>query len=50
MVPDRDFSIDDGVDVTLIRWILSLSPRQRLLALQRNVRSILMIRNARSKS
>ena len=41
---------DDGVDVTLIRWMLSLSPRQRLLVLQQNVRSILRLRDARSKT
>ena len=27
----------DGVDVTLIRWFLGLSPSERLGALQRNV-------------
>lgn len=25
--------VDDGVDVTLIRWMLSLTPRQRLMVL-----------------
>jgi len=39
---------DDGVDVTLIRWMLSLTPRQRLQVLQRNVESILRLRHARS--
>ncbi|UCE17907.1 MAG: hypothetical protein JSV84_13685 [Gemmatimonadota bacterium] len=41
-------SADDGVDVTPIRWILSQSPRQRLLVLQRTVRSILRLRDVRS--
>ena len=31
---------DDGVDLTLIRWMLSLTPAQRLQVLQQNVRSI----------
>jgi hypothetical protein len=35
---------DDGVDVTLIRWMLSLSPAERLRVLQSNVRSILRLR------
>jgi hypothetical protein len=40
---------DDGVDVTLIRWMFSLSPRRRLLVLQQNVQSILRLRDARFK-
>jgi len=36
----------DGVDLTLIRWMLSLTPAQRLEVLQANVRSILMLRDA----
>ena len=35
-----------GVDLTLIRWSLSLSPRERLLHLQNHVQAILKIRNA----
>jgi hypothetical protein len=51
---DRDQSqgtkppADDGVDVTLIRWMLSLTPRQRLQVLQRNINSILRLRDART--
>jgi len=37
----------DGVDMTLIRWMLSLSPGERLAALQGTARSILRLRNAR---
>ena len=37
---------DDGVDVTLIRWMLSLSLDQRLDVLQQNVNSILELRRA----
>jgi hypothetical protein len=38
----------DGVDVTLIRWMLAKSPRDRLLAAQAAARAILRLRNARS--
>jgi len=31
-LPDAD--ADDGVDVTLIHWMLSLSPEERLAVLQ----------------
>lgn len=34
----------DGVDVTLIRWMLSLTPKQRLRVLEDQVRSILRLR------
>lgn len=35
-----DQILDDGVDVTLIRWMLSLSPEQRLDVLQSFLDSI----------
>jgi hypothetical protein len=35
----------DGVDVTLIHWMLSLTPVQRLEVLQENVRAILKLRD-----
>jgi hypothetical protein len=38
------------VDVTLIRWMLAMSPRKRLLATQAAARAILRLRNARSGS
>ncbi len=41
---------EDGVDLTLIRWMLSLSPAERLAVLQANVRSIVRLRNANSGS
>jgi hypothetical protein len=41
---------EDGVDLTLIRWMLSLTPAERLQVLQNNVRSILRIRNAASRT
>jgi hypothetical protein len=37
---------DDGVDVTLIRWMLSLTPTQRLEVLQRHVDAVEAIRGA----
>lgn len=36
---------EDGVDLTLIRWMLSLTPAQRLQVLQRHVNSILRARS-----
>lgn len=31
---------EDGVDVTLIRWMLSLTPSERLQVLQKNAQSL----------
>ena len=39
---------DDGVDLTLIRWMLSLTPPERLRVLQSTVSSIARLRNARA--
>lgn len=39
----------DGVDLTLIRWMLSLSPAERLQVLQENVAAILRLRLEESK-
>lgn len=41
---------DDGVDLTLIRWMLSLTPEQRLEALQSAVQGILEIREQNAKT
>jgi hypothetical protein len=35
---------DDGVDLTLIRWMLSLTPRERLAVMQDQVDSLLTLR------
>ena len=35
---------DDGGDLTLIRWMLSLTPRERLAFLQDQVDSLLTLR------
>ena len=41
---------EDGVDLTLIRWMLSLTPAERLRVLQNNVRSILRLRGEETDS
>jgi hypothetical protein len=41
---------EDGVDLTLIRWMLSLTPLERLLALQRSVESIQRLRDGKFRS
>ena len=38
---------EDGVDLTLIRWMLSLTPAERLGVLQSAVTAIEKLRNAR---
>ncbi len=35
---------EDGVDLTLIRWMLSLTPRERLLVAQKYAQSIVGVR------
>lgn len=35
---------EDGVDLTLIRWMLSLTPSERLRFFQRHINRILTIR------
>lgn len=40
---DRTHS-EDGVDLTLIRWMLSLSPVERLKVLQRHIASVQRLR------
>ena len=37
---EKSFS-EDGIDLTLIRWMLSLSPDERLDVLQANIQNIL---------
>jgi len=39
-----DYS-EHGVDLTLIRWMLSLTPAERLQVLERHVNAILAIRS-----
>jgi len=37
----------EGVDLTLIRWMLSLTPAERLKVLEQNLRSIEKLRAGR---
>ena len=37
---------EDGVDLTLIRWMLSLTPTERLNVLQQNMLSIVRLKHA----
>lgn len=37
---------DDGIDVSLIRWTLSLSPRERLQVLQANADALARLQEA----
>jgi hypothetical protein len=39
----REYS-NDGIDLTLIRWMLSLTPAERLAVLQDQVDSLLTLR------
>ena len=41
---------DDGVDLTLIRWMLSLTPAERLEALENNVQSLLRLRGDKTEA
>jgi len=41
--PAPDYS-DDGVDLSLIRWTLSLTPAERLQFAQKHINRILAIR------
>lgn len=40
---------EDGVDVSLIRWVLSLTVSERLALLQRQADSLTRLRNAASE-
>ncbi len=44
---DRPTHSEDGVDLTLIRWMPSLTPLERLRVLQKSVRSVLKLRRLR---
>jgi hypothetical protein len=48
--PDATSYSDDGVDLTMIRWMLSLTPAERLEVLQAAVNSILDIREQNAKT
>ncbi len=38
---------EEGVDLTLIQWMLSLSPTERLRLLQANINFIIRLKNAK---
>lgn len=44
--PDEPAYSEDGVDLTLIRWFLGLTPIERLRFLQRHANAVLRIRRA----
>jgi hypothetical protein len=44
IAPLPDYS-EDGVDLTLIRWMLSLTPAERLAFLEERINEILAIRD-----
>jgi len=45
-IKDEPLYSEDGVDLTLIRWMLSLTPTERLRILQQTVRSLMRLRGA----
>ncbi len=47
--PDLPAVADDGTDLTLIRWMLSLSPRERLEVAQQYAETIARLRDANSQ-
>ncbi len=49
MPADQNPCGEDGVDVTLIRWMLSLTPAERLEVLQQSVDSLLSLRGERAE-
>ena len=40
---------ENGTDITLVRWMLSLTPEERLRVLQNNVNSVLRLRRVTHK-
>ena len=43
--PDEPMFAEDGTDLSLIRWMLSLTPEQRLRALQAHMQSAMRMRH-----
>lgn len=44
--PTEDSVDENGVDLTLIRWMLSLSPRERLRVLQQQINAVRRLQDA----
>jgi hypothetical protein len=38
---------EDGVDLTLIRWMLSLTPEERIKALEDNIYALAILKNGK---
>ena len=47
--PAPEYS-EDGVDVSLIRWMLSLTPRERIEFLQERINDILSVRELNGRT
>jgi hypothetical protein len=47
--PLPDYS-EDGVDLTLIRWMLSLTPAERLRFLEERINEIMAIRELNARN
>ncbi|GBC63365.1 hypothetical protein DENIS_4359 [Desulfonema ishimotonii] len=47
---DTPLYSEDGVDLTLIRWMLSMSPKERLEVLRQNVQAVMRLRNAKKNN
>lgn len=47
---NRPTHSEDGVDLTLIRWMLSMTPSERLQTLQQNVQSIQRLRGDKTEA
>ena len=47
---DEQTHSEEGVDLTLIRWMLSMTPAERLETLQQNVWSIMRLRGDETKA
>jgi len=48
--PRNRIRADDGVDATLIRWMLAMTPAQRLDTLQSHVDAVLGIRDGSAET
>jgi hypothetical protein len=49
LIEEQPTHSEDGVDLTLIRWMLSLTPAERLEILQENIASIMELRGGQTE-
>jgi hypothetical protein len=47
--PHPEPESEEGVDLTLVRWMLSLTPAERLQVLQSSIRSLEKLRGAATR-